>query len=301
MSDASDASRSKIDTSAAIALVVTLLPWASAFAGIRAGLEGYSPGALVLFRFLVASTGLLIYALLTHMRLPALRDLPALFVLGFAGITVYQVCLTFGEQSVSAGTSSFLVATVPCFTVLLAFFFLRERLSLLGGIGIVISFVGVAIISFSGKSGFSFTPGTLLIVLASFSESIAFIMQKRFMHKYTGLELATYMMWVGTVFMLVFTPELLREIPTATLIPTLSIIYLGLFPAAISYVAWAYTLARVPVSKATSFLNLSPVLALLISWLWLNEVPVLLEIVGGIVVIVGVLVVNTWGKVSSSG
>ena len=296
MSGTSDTSRSQIDTPAAIALVITLLPWASAFAGIRAGLEGYSPGALVLLRFLVASAGLIIYARITHMRLPILRDLAALFLLGFLGITVYQVCLTFGEQSVSAGTASFLVATVPCFTALLAFFFLKERLSLLGGLGIIISFVGVAIISFSGKGGFSFTPGTLLIVLASFSESIAFIMQKRFLHKYTGLELATYMMWAGTVFMLVFLPELLRELPGATLMPTLSIIYLGLFPAAISYVAWSYTLARVSASVATSFLNLSPVLALLISWLWLHEVPVLLEIVGGVVVIVGVLIVNTRGK-----
>jgi drug/metabolite transporter (DMT)-like permease len=296
MSGTSDASRTRIDTPAAIALVITLLPWASAFAGIRAGLEGYSPGALVLLRFLVASTGLIIYALITHMRLPALRDLAALFLLGFLGITVYQVCLTFGEQSVSAGTASFLVATVPCFTALLAFFFLRERLNLLGRLGILVSFVGVAIISFSGKGGFSFTPGTLLIVLASFSESIAFIMQKRFLHTYTGLELATYMMWAGTIFMLVFLPELLRELPGATLTPTLSIIYLGLFPAAISYVTWSYTLGRVSASVATSFLNLSPVLALLISWLWLHEVPVLLEIVGGVIVIVGVLIVNTRGK-----
>ncbi len=56
MSDSSDAPRAQIDTSAVIALVITLLPWASAFAGIRVGLEGYSPGALVLFRFLVASS-----------------------------------------------------------------------------------------------------------------------------------------------------------------------------------------------------------------------------------------------------
>lgn len=287
---------SSIDTPAAVALVVTLLPWASAFAGIRAGLEGFSPGALVLFRFLIACAGLILYATITRMRLPALRDLPAMFLLGFAGITVYQVCLTFGEQSVSAGTASFLVATVPCFTALLAFFFLRERLSRLGVVGILVSFLGVAIISFGGSGGFSFTPGALLVVLASFSESIAFIMQKRFMPRYSGLQLATYMMWTGTIFMLVFTPELLRELPTAPLSATLAIVYLGIFPAAISYVTWSYTLSRIPASTATSFLNLSPLLALLISWLWLREIPTVLEIAGGIVVIVGVLIVNTRGK-----
>ncbi len=290
---------SPIDTPAVVALVVTLLPWASAFAGIRAGLEGFSPGALVLFRFLIACAGLIVYAAVTRMRLPALRDLPAMVLLGFSGITVYQVCLTFGEQSVSAGTASFLVATVPCFTALLAFFFLRERLSWLGVVGIIVSFLGVTIISFSGSSGFNFTPGALLVVLASFSESIAFIMQKRYMPRYTGLQLATYMMWTGTIFMLVFLPEMLRELPTAPLASTLAIVYLGLFPAAISYVTWSYTLSRIPASTATSFLNLSPLLALLISWLWLHEIPTTLEIVGGIIVIVGVLIVNTRGKVTT--
>ena len=287
---------SPIDTPAAIALVVTLLPWASAFAGIRAGLEGFSPEALVLFRFLIACTGLIVYAAVTRMRLPALRDLPAMFLLGFTGITVYQVCLTFGEQSVSAGTASFLVATVPCFTALLAFFFLKERLSWLGVSGIIISFLGVAIISFGGSNGFSFTPGTLLIVLASLSESFAFILQKRFMPRYSGLQLATYMMWTGTIFMLVFAPAMLRELPTAPLAAMLAVVYLGLFPAAISYVTWSYTLSRIPTSIATSFLNLSPLLALLISWLWLHEIPTLLEIGGGIIVIVGVLIVNTRGR-----
>ncbi|MBE3558209.1 MAG: EamA family transporter [Ktedonobacteraceae bacterium] len=299
MSDASSRTSQarRFDGRAALSLTITLLFWASAFAGIRAGLQGYSAGALVLFRFLIASAALLIYALITHMRLPDLRDLPAMFLLGLIGITGYQVSLTFGELSVSAGTASFLVASVPCFTALLALFFLKERLSVWGWLGIIISFLGVALISSGSGGGFSFTPGALLVLLASLSESFYFIAQKRYMRKYNALQLAAYTMWTGTFFTLVFTPEMIQQIPLAPLPSTLSIVYLGIFPAAIAYVTWAFTLSRMPASIATSFLNISPVLALLISLVWLNEIPTWLELGGGLVVIIGVLIVNTRGKI----
>ena len=54
--------RSHLTTRALLALAATLLLWASAFAGIRAGLRAYSPAHLAVLRFLVASAVLAIYA-----------------------------------------------------------------------------------------------------------------------------------------------------------------------------------------------------------------------------------------------
>jgi drug/metabolite transporter (DMT)-like permease len=289
------------DARAALSLVITLLLWASAFAGIRAGLQSYSPGALILLRFLVASLALALYALLTRMRLPAWRDLPGLLVLGLIGITGYHAGLTFGELTVNAGTASFLVASVPCFTALLALLVLRERLTLWGWLGITISVVGVTIISLGGKEGLHFTPGALLVLLASLCESVYFIVQKRYMQRYSSSEMTAYTMWAGTLFMLPFAPALLHDWPQATPAATLAVVYLGLFPAAIAYGTWAFTLARLSASLATSFLNISPLLALAISWLWLHEAPTLLELLGGLIVIVGVLLVNTRGKFPTPG
>lgn len=114
------------------AIGVTLLPWASAFAAIRAGLTAYAPGTLALLRFLVASTVLGIYALATRMRLPALRDLPAMLLMGLVGITLYHVPLNYGEVTVTAGAASLLIASAPTFTALLATAFLGERLRVWG-------------------------------------------------------------------------------------------------------------------------------------------------------------------------
>ena len=130
----------KIDLRVGIATVTTLIFWASAFAGIKVGLTAYSPGHLVLLRFLTASAVLLLYAFLVRMPFPEKKDIPILLLLGFIGITVYNLSLTYGETKVAAGSASLLIASAPIFTAILARFVLKEEISIWGWVGILISF-----------------------------------------------------------------------------------------------------------------------------------------------------------------
>ena len=111
------------------ALAVTTILWASAFPGIRVGLEAYGLGQVALMRFLVASTVLAAYAAITRMRLPERRDLPAVFPAGFLAFTVYHVAPNYGEVTVSAGPASILINTAPLFTALPAGTFLGAALT----------------------------------------------------------------------------------------------------------------------------------------------------------------------------
>ena len=208
------------------------------------GLKGYGPGQLALLRFGIASVVLLVYALITRQPLPSPRDLPMMLVLGFLGFFVYHVGLNTGEQVVQAGAASFIIAIVPVFSTLLAVIFLKERPTVLGWVGIGISFGGVALISIGSGAGFKFEPAALLIVIAAVAESIYFVLQKPFLRRYTGLQLTTYTIWTGTLCMLVFLPVLIKQLPVAPLSSTLSIVYLGIFPAALGYVLWAYALQK---------------------------------------------------------
>lgn len=278
-----------------VAYSLAIFLWASAFPGIRVGLESYTPEHLALFRLLVGSLALVVIAILTRMRLPELKDIPAILLLGFLGFTVYHTALNVGEKTVSAGVASLIVSMTPIFSALLAVWFMRERFGFIRWIGSIISFLGVILISFGTGDHFEFNTTILFILLASFSESLYFVFQKRYLIKYGFLAFTTYTIWAGTFFMLFYLPGLGQEIISSSIKSTLSILYLGLFPTVIPYLALAFVTSRAGASEATSSLYLTPALTFVIAWVWLGEVPTALSAIGGIITLFGVLFIHIQG------
>jgi drug/metabolite transporter (DMT)-like permease len=284
--------KENIDLKTGIAIAVTILFWSSAFAAIRAGLTGYNPGQMALFRFLVASVVLAVYAVITRMPLPDWRDLPVLSVMGILGFSIYHSVLNYGEKTVSAGAASFIINLSPLFIALLATVFLRERLNKLGWSGFTISFAGTTLLALGEGKGMHFNAGSVLILICALCISILFVMEKPYLKKYDPFALTTYTIWLGTLFLLVFAPGLLASIRTAPLDATLSVIYMGIFPGAVAYASWSYVLSRIPAAHASSFQYLTTPLAVLIALVWLHEVPSPLSLLGGAITLVGVVLVS---------
>lgn len=274
-----------------IAISLNIVFWASAYSGIRAGLRSYTPAHLALLRFLVASSVLLVYVIATkhQMKRPALKDLPMIIFGGFAGYTVYHLALNFGETTVSPGIASLIVALVPVFTAIWSHIFLQERMRISGWFGTAISVLGVSWLTLDSGGILQLNRGVLLVLLAAFSESIFFTLQRSYVKKYGSLTYTTYTIWSGTLLMLVFLPGLLHNIMLARRAATLSVIYLGIFPTVISYFSLAYVTSVVGSSKATNFLYVIPVVSFIISWIWFGIAPSLNAVISGMVILLGIV------------
>jgi drug/metabolite transporter (DMT)-like permease len=279
-----------------VALFITVVFWASAFAGIRVGLQGYPPAYLAIFRFVIASAVLAIYAAVSHFRLPQRRDLPGIALASLLGITFYNIALNYGETKVPAGTASLLIASTPIWTALFASLALKERLRVWGWVGIFVSFLGAGIIALSEGHGVHFSKHALIIMAAACCSAIYIVMQKHYLGRYSALEFTAYSIWMGTLLMLPFGRGTIHTLLTAPMQSTLAVIYLGICPAAVAYLAWGYVLSHASASRTVSLLYLIPVFAIFIAWIWLREIPEPLSLLGGALALAGVLVVNLLGR-----
>lgn len=275
-----------------VAAATTLFFWASAFVGIKESIRDYSPMGLALSRFLIASVAIGFVCIFAKIRKPDVRDLPPIFGIGLIGIVVYHVALNFGEMHVTAASASFLIGSAPVFTTLLAAFFLGERLSSTAWLGIAVSILGVGLISLGESSGFEIDRWSLSVLAAAVAMGIYFVWQKPFLKKYSALEFTAYTIWAGTLLMTPFLPWLPDEIGRAQATSTLAVVWLGLFPSALAYVAWTYVMSRLTASSATTLLYIVPALALFMGWVWLGELPAPVSLLGGLFALTGVIMVH---------
>ena len=276
---------------ALLAAAVTVLFWSSAFVSIRSAGAAYSPGALALGRLAVAALLLGGFALVRRVGWPDRRAWPGILTSGLLWFGGYMVFLNWGERLVDAGTAALVVNVGPILIALLSTWLLREAAPRSLWVGIAVSFAGTVVVGLSMSGGGSSSLlGVLLCVLAAITYAIGVVAQKPALRHGSALQITTYSALVAAIALLPFAGVLAREAADAPLSATLNVIYLGVGPTAIAFTTWAYALARTSASKLGATTYVVPALVVVMSWLFLGEVPGWLTLAGGALCLAGVAV-----------
>ena len=276
-----------------VALALLVVFWASAFPSIKVALEGLGPGHLTLARHLVASLVFVAFLAAFRARMwPEMRDVPALLALGTVGIAVYHFALNVGESYVSAGATSLIIATAPAITAIVAWRLHGDALPPLGWAGTALAMAGVVLVVLGDGPVGRMHPAALLIALSAVATAFFAVLQRPFLARYRPLEVTAYVTWGGTLPLLLFAPGLPTALAEAGTTPLLAVVHLGIVPSAIAYTLFAVALKAAPAPLVTSFLYLVPVVALLLSWWWLGEVPTPLTLAGGAVAVAGLTLIQ---------
>ena len=276
-----------------ISILLAVVLWASAFVGIRAGMREFSPGGLALFRYLTASAVMaMIYARQPKQSAMTARETLLLLLVGIIGIGIYNITLNYGEQTISSGVASFIISQSPILTAIFAVIVLGEEITPLRILGFMISVIGVILITYGqiGKVGWG--EGIGFILIATLTGSCYTIMQKPFLKKCSPIQAASYAIWGGTLFLMIYVFKLRSDLQHVSWRAIAIVVYLGVFPAAVAYAAWSYALSKLPAAQAVSYLYFTPFVATMIGWLWLNEVPTMASLFGGVIAVIGVWTVN---------
>ncbi|AIB37979.1 DMT family transporter [Pseudomonas simiae] len=279
-----------------LVIASVILCWAYSPIGVHMGLLSYGPGQLALLRFLIASVFMAGVALVMGIGRPRLWDLPWLLVLSFFGVFLHHTSLNYGQQFVTAGASSVLAQSAPLFSVLIAFFCLKERVSLWRWSCVLLGLLGVLVVIWGDHGVGNIDPRGLLLLLAAVSWSLYFAIQKHYAHRYSPLTMACYMVWGGTLMLCVNLPGLSSAVVQAPLPENLAVLVLGIFPSALAYLAWGYVLKHVEVSRASVAMYLIPPVAMMMAATLLGEHITLQVVLGGVIVLASVAAISLEGR-----
>lgn len=271
--------------------------WGLTFVSIKTALSALSPMTLALARFVMASLILPLVALVLKQKLAVKwKDVPILAAAGFVGVTIYFYFENNGILRLSASEASLIIGTIPVVTILAERIFLRQRHVGRVYAGIVLSFVGVALIVAGSAGGSSSLPGYVFMVGAALAWVGYTFLTRPLAGRYGMLTVTFWQIFAGMIGCIPFAvaeTAALGTNPLAMLVRApldvwLNVAYLGVFASALGYWLYVLSLETLGAGRSSVFINLIPVVSVIASYFILGDRLGTGQWAGGVVAVVGV-------------
>ena len=281
------------------ALSVMVLVWGVNFAVVKWALAEFEPLAFNALRFVIAS--LFVLAVLGargELALPERRDVPRVVLLGLVGNVVYQMCFIVGLSRTRAGYAALMLALTPVITALLSLWTGAERPGPRTWTGAAASITGIALVSGSalgGQGGESVVAGNLILLLACVIWAVYTVGARPLVQRYGSVRPTAWTLWVGAAGLTAAgAPALARQDWAGVSTPAWGgLLFSALFAIGLAYLIWYRGVERIGNTRTAIFSNLTPVVALATSAVWLGERPSPLSLLGAALTLGGVMWVRS--------
>jgi drug/metabolite transporter (DMT)-like permease len=273
-----------------VALVAAMGIWGGTYVVTDAVLGAVGPFGILLFRFVIAVAVLAPFAWRAGFR-PRMIVQPIYLLFGFTGMVLHLSLENLGLQHTSPGSAALVIATAPAVTFVASVLFLKERLTLVRSLGIALSVAGAVLVTQAdlATGGGEELLGNLLVFGGVLAWGIYAVQGKRLSTSVPGIVSTAASAGAAT---LLIAPVALIEMfawqtPSFDVGSIAGLLFLGAGANAAAFALWNFSLKHVDASVAGSYINLVPVIGVILA-VMLGEKMTVTQWIGGAIVMAGV-------------
>ncbi len=277
-------------------LGIVVLTWGANFGIVKSAFETIPPLLFGALRFTVM--GILLLAL-TFFREKGIQlrkeDLGKVIMVGALGLGLYQVLWSLGLNLTSPSNSALILSTQPLLGTLYIDLVKKEPVGRQQYWGMLLALIGVVFVILKPTAKLHFSletlPGDLLTLLAAFCAAIFFsVWSKPLLKSYSPLRLMSYCMIIGSLVLWIASPFSGQPIVWSQVWEKTwwSMGYAVLFSGMLGHVFWYEGLGRIGVTKSMVYLYFIPIWAVLFNTLMMGETIFPQQILGGVLILLGV-------------
>jgi len=275
--------------------------WGSTWLFIKLGLSDLPPFTFAGIRFVVACTILFSLIRIRGIQLPnARRDWILLAITGILAFGLNYGLLFWGEQYISSGLAALLQATIPAFGLVFAHFHLPgERLSWtkIGGVILGVCGVGVVFSNQLAVAGRQALAGCVALILSSIFVAYSNVLVKTYGKNLNPAILAAGQMFFGLLLLLAVgipvegNPLHFHWTPMAVI----ALFYLAVVGSVIAFLLYYWLVLNMDVTKSMLIALVTPVVAVILGMIVLDEQIGWRTLIGGTMIITGIgFIVIRW-------
>ena len=271
--------------------------WGLSFIATKIALKEVKPEVIGFLRQLLGILFLTV-VLLKQKRKFSINISEQKWIFVLAAIACFHLWIQVtGLQWTTASHTGWIIGITPVFMVILGIIFFKEKISLPQTCGIVVAFLGLALLVSKGdltSLDFIKNKGDVLIISSSVTWSFYSMVNKKVTFNLSPVLTTFYLFLIVAVIIAPFTinQNNISDVFRLSINGWCSILFLGIFCSGIAYTLWAQALNEMSATRVGAFLYIEPFVTFFGAWLLLNEQITLLTLLSGLIIIGGVVLVN---------